>query len=170
MRLDLTREESTEEIPHPVLTLRLSQCQGANDACRTLANSTGYALEISFLEEDGRRSIELIPDYREDDLLTVEYGKSSSEREEYTLTDLQLKLRTLNAIFRQYSRDREKTEKHLRGTLEAVKSELIKGLDRATRKKDFFADKDKAAQFEAEQRCYQKLLDLLGFHEKQKQD
>ena len=166
IKLDLTESEFAQSVEKPVLVMKLRNCANAQDAYDLLKNYIYSPIEIYFLEEEGRKYLDISVDYHADSDLELDYDEIDYQKDEYTIEDLRGKLDFLKRIHQLRFEEYNQSEKHYKRIIEGLRNGLLKEIDRYNRKIEFFAGSDKENKLEVAQKSYRRILELLEHLEK----
>lgn len=163
IRLEWVERVDTEK---PVIQFRLKGGNYSQDAIALLTANLFDGVEIYFQEENSQKYIEIAFDYPGNIDLRLEYAECERQETSYTIDELTAKL---NHIRKHYESQLDvywKENKKLQVILHRLRLELGKELDRLERKKNFFANTEKADRFAERLQCYQRVFDLIDRFEK----
>jgi hypothetical protein len=144
-----------------VVELRLKGCSFTSEDIALLEARRFTEMDLYFQEEEGQKYLEVGFDSPDINDLRLAYSDCDKQETSYTIVELTEKLRHVTQNYESQIHSYWEETRKLRKLQHRLELELGKEIDRLERKKDFFANTEKASRFDERLQCYRKVLNWI---------
>jgi hypothetical protein len=144
-----------------VTELRLKECAVTQEDFALLETWIFEEVDLYFQEEGAEKYLEIGLDSPEANELRLEYVECERQETSYTFDELTVTLKHVTQHYESQIKKCREESNRLHKIQDRLEQEIGKEVDRLERKKEFFANTERAAHFDERLQCYLKVLNWI---------